>query len=102
MELGVDLGVELGAASAVALPARKDRTMLASVTQSKKSRNAGPNSASRNVPFTRQAGAVIAASSPSQRGSTRVFRTTMATADIITPRGSMVTMKATLFIFSRT
>ena len=76
--------------------------MLAVVTQSKKSRNADPNSASRNMPLTRQAGAVIAASSPSQRGGrTRVFKATVATAAIITPRGSMVTMKATLFIFSK-
>ena len=38
------------------------------------------------------AGAVIAASSPSQSGIMRVFRVTMATAAIITPSGSMVTI----------
>src|SRR5215210_3462007 len=53
------------------------------------------------MPLMTQAGDVIAASSPSQRGRMRAFRITMATAASITPIGSMVTMKATLFIFRR-
>ena len=89
------------AAFTPALPARRVRAMLATVTQSRNSKNTGPNSASRNIPLTQQAGAVSAASNPIQRGRTRVFRITTTTAAIMTPIGSKVTMKATLFILCK-
>src|SRR5439155_21785275 len=76
-------------------PALTVRTTLVATSQSRKRRNAGPFSERKKRPLATSAGAVTAASQPSQRGSTRVLNATAAAAAASTVSGSIVRMNET-------